>query len=302
MIRSRGCPRSSTQPRPPAQPDHSRSPRAATPGCCAPARASPTAAARRPPGGRTTRKTATARAAAGCPARSGAGARRRTRPRSPRRPAAPPRRRPRRAAGCAQAPRPPRRAARTPRGRRRGGSGRRRAPDHSKQRAGGLARPCERAVTQLDAVARKRARVTRQVQIASGGQEAGASPARSRHRHRVLRSGAGNCPARLPSTRDEDPEEGSDTCAAHHTGSRPGDPPAVHLGHRPAVGPRVRRRLPPAPTRPASPDLPALLDRADLVVVRVLGGRRSGRRASTPSSPPAGRSSCSAASRRRTPS
>ena len=75
-------------------------------------------------------------------------------------------------------------------------------------------------------------------------------------------------------TRDEDPEEGSDTCAAHHAGSRPGDPPAVHLGHRPAVGARVRCRLAPREPEPRRRTCPRCSTGADVVVVRILGGRR----------------------------
>ena len=44
-------------------------------------------------------------------------------------------------------------------------------------------------------------------------------------------------------TRDADPEEGP-PCAARRSGSRPRDPAAVHLRHRPALRPRQRRRLP----------------------------------------------------------
>ena len=83
-----------------------------------------------------------------------------------------------------------------------------------------------------------------------------------------------SCAAAAPDqTWDEDPEEGP-PCAARRAGSRPGDPPAVHLGHRPA---RPRARPAPRgapPTRTASPTCPRCSTEADVVVVRVLGGRR----------------------------
>ena len=70
--------------------------------------------------------------------------------------------------------------------------------------------------------------------------------------------GARTLPRRCRRTRDEDPEEGP-PCAARRAGSRPGDPAAVHLGHRPAL--RARVAAPPGgpPTRTASTTCPRLL-------------------------------------------
>ena len=116
-------------------------------------------------------------------------------------------------------------------------------------------RPCERAVTQLDAVARKRARVDqRESNTDKSRSRAGArKPVRVRRGPATVTEYCAREPGTAPpaaATRDEDPEEGSDTCAAHHAGSRPGDPAAVHLGHRPAVGARVRCRLAPREPEP----------------------------------------------------
>ena len=56
------------------------------------------------------------------------------------------------------------------------------------------------------------------------------------------------------------------------------------------------------PARTGVDDLPALLDGVDLVVVRILGGRRAWEEGSTRCSPGRSRWWCSAASRPRTPS
>ena len=240
------------------RPGPRRSPTAATPGRCAPARASPTAAVRRRSGARTSagdrdsprscRFPREVRCTRPSPSSSAQSA---TRPQRRRR------RSPRRAAGSGRARRRRRRAARRRPGRRRRGIGRRRAPGHSKhgQRAALAAPTATRAVARLDASpghVRQLAGATyRQVHIASGGQEAGASPARSRHRHRALRLAEPDTAPPAAMTRDEDPEEGP-PCAARRSGSRPGDPAAVHLGHRPALGPRLAAPPGAPPTRTAS--------------------------------------------------
>ena len=139
-------------------------------------------------------------------------------------------------------------------------------------------RPCERAVTQLDAVAGKRARVDQ-------GNRTPTSPDRERGPGSRCESGA--VPPPSPSTAlgsrelprppprpgTRIPRKGP----THAPRTTPGAVPVILLLSTSDTD-LLSARASGAAWRPANPnrvtDLPALLDRADVVVVRVLGGRR----------------------------
>ncbi len=280
-----------------------RSPTAATPARCAPARAPGRVGGPPRPAGQRGPRRGTGRAAAGSRARSGGPVRRQGPGRSRRPPAAPSRTRLHPAAGCAPPHRPRRRAARTPPGRHRPPPGSRedarsRAPGHSRQTgARDDARSRAAGLTAAPGLVREFAENVHHNSTCERGPgsrcESGAVPplspaATPRHTREP-----GTAPPRRR-TRDEDPEKGP-SCVLPIRG-RPGDPAAVHVGHGPALRPRLGRpvasrepepgRRPPGAARRGRrgrgprPRRPPLLGRRHRRRARVRqAGGRAGRRA-----------------------